>query len=84
MDKHPDVEPDYDRLAYVIEQAHERGIAVHAWIDAGPMSFNGEPGPVLVEHPEWAMMGPEGQQINWLNYTRPDVRSSSTTWYWNW
>ena len=74
MDKHPDVEPDYDPLAYVIEQAHERGIAVHAWIDAGPMSFNGEPGPVLVEHPEWAMMGPEGQQINWLNYTRPDVR----------
>lgn len=74
LDKHPKLEPGYDPLAYVIEQARERGIAVHTWLVAGPMSLDGEPGPVLVEHPEWAMIGPEGQQINWLNYTRPDVR----------
>jgi uncharacterized lipoprotein YddW (UPF0748 family) len=74
LDKHPSLDEGYDPLGYAIELAHERDIAVHTWLVAGPMSFAGEPGRVLVEHPEWAMVGPDGQQINWLNYTRPDVR----------
>jgi uncharacterized lipoprotein YddW (UPF0748 family) len=74
LQKHPSVAADYDPLAYVIEQAHQRGIAVHTWLVAGPVSFRGKPAPVFVEHPEWLMVGPDGRQTSWLNYTRPDVR----------
>lgn len=72
--KNPDLAPNYDPLAYVIEQAHQRGITVHAWLAVGRMDYRGGPGPTLTEHPDWAMIGPDGRQTFWLNYTRPDVR----------
>jgi uncharacterized lipoprotein YddW (UPF0748 family) len=74
LEKHPGVEPGYDPLAYVLDQAHRRGLAVHVWLVAGPVGYQNGPGPILAEHPEWAMVGPEGQQAFWLNYSRPDVR----------
>jgi uncharacterized lipoprotein YddW (UPF0748 family) len=74
LEKHPALAPDYDPLAYIIEQAHRRGIAVHTWLVAGPVGYRGGPGPILTEHPDWAMIGPDGRQGFWLNYTRPDVR----------
>lgn len=74
LEKQPDLAPDYDPLAYVIEQAHRRGIAVHTWLVAGPVGDHGEPGPILTQHPDWPMVGPDGWQSFWLNYTRQDVR----------
>ena len=74
LEKHPDLALDYDPLAYVVEQAHQRGIAVHTWLVAGPVGYRGGPGPILTQHPDWAMAGPDGRQSVWLNYTRPDVR----------
>lgn len=72
--KDPSLEPGYDPLAYVIEQAHKRGIAVHAWLAVGRMDYRGGPAPTLTEHPDWAMIGPDGRQTFWLNWTRPEVR----------
>jgi len=74
LEKHPDLEPNFDPLAYLIEGAHERGIEVHAWLVAGPFAYQDSPAPTLVEHPDWAMVGPDGRQTWWLNYTRPDVQ----------
>lgn len=73
LEKHPDVADGFDPLAHVIERAHRQGIAVHAWLVAGPVGYDG-PGPILSNHPEWAMIGPDGRTAHWLNYTRPDVR----------
>lgn len=74
LEKQPDLAPDYDPLAYIIEQAHRRGIAVHTWLVAGPVGDHGEQGPILAQHPDWAMIGPDGKRSFWLNYTRQDVR----------
>lgn len=74
LEKHPDLEPNFDPLAYLIEGAHERGIEVHAWLVAGPFVYRDNPAPTLIEHPDWAMVGPDGRQTWWLNYTRPDVQ----------
>jgi uncharacterized lipoprotein YddW (UPF0748 family) len=74
LEKHPELAPDYDPLAYLIEGAHKRGIEVHAWVVAGPFVYEDSPAPTLIEHPDWAMVGPDGRQTWWLNYTRPDVQ----------
>ena len=74
LEKHPDIEPDYDPLAYFLERAHQQGIAVHAWLVTGRVGYDNEPGPFFREHPEWMIMGADGQQTAWLNFTRPDVR----------
>ena len=74
LEKHPDLAPDYDPLAYVIKQARRRGIAVHAWFVTGPVDYYGEPSPILTQHPDWSMIGPDGRQSFWLNFARLDVR----------
>lgn len=74
LDKHPDVALVYDPLAYLVEQAHERGIQVHAWIIGGPLGYNDGPGSTFVEHPDWVMMSPDGREKYWLNYNRPEVQ----------
>ncbi len=75
LEKHPDLAPDHDPLAYVIEQAHQRDIEVHTWLVAGPVG-GGKWGasPILSQHPDWAMVSLDGEKNSWLNYNRPDVR----------
>ncbi len=67
------VEPGLDPLAYLVSQAHRRGLEVHAWFPMGRVS-RGEASPFLAEHPDWALVGPDGDTVAWLNFTRPDVR----------
>lgn len=45
-------DPGYDPLAYVIEEAHKRGMEVHAWFNVFQASstVSGTP---AAEHPEW-------------------------------
>jgi uncharacterized lipoprotein YddW (UPF0748 family) len=72
LEKSTDLAPNFDPLAYVVEQAHQRDIQVHAWLIAGPVG--GLEGPILSRHPDWAMFSVDGERANWLNYNRPDVR----------
>lgn len=65
------VTPGFDPLAYLVPEAHRRGIAVHAWFVAGLV---GDEARILAEHPDWALVGPDGKTAGWLNFTRPDVR----------
>jgi uncharacterized lipoprotein YddW (UPF0748 family) len=75
LEKHPDLAPSYDPLAYLIEQAHQRNIKVHTWLVAGPVgSGKWGPSPILSQHPDWAMVSLDGEKRSWLNYNRPDVR----------
>jgi len=45
-------DPGYDPLAYAIEQAHIRGMELHAWFNTFHTSSE-EPGTPATEHPEW-------------------------------
>lgn len=69
IEKHPDLAPNYDSLAYVLEEAHRRDIQVHAWFVVGPM-----PESVLWKHPDWALVAADNQQSHWYNFVRPEAR----------
>ena len=75
--KHIEVGVDFDPLAYLVSQAHVRNVEVHAWFVVGRISKE-EDSQILVEHPEWKLVGPDGNTTNWLNFTRPDVREFVT------
>lgn len=73
-------DPGYDPLQFAIEEAHKRGIEVHAWMN--PYRINASasdggdyyaPGHVYLEHPEWALEYPDGKKI--LNPGIPEVMS---------
>ena len=73
-------DPGYDPLQFAIDEAHKRGIEVHAWMNPYRLSASTSPGPtyfhsthVYKEHPEWAMEYPSGRLI--LNPGIPDVMS---------
>jgi uncharacterized lipoprotein YddW (UPF0748 family) len=67
------VTEEYDPLAYFLAGAAARGITVHAWVVVGSMvqEWDGEPGPILAEHPDWALLDGAGQPTQWLDYRQP-------------
>lgn len=68
------VEPaDFNPLAYLVEQAHQRRIKVHAWFVNGPVAYRGD-SDILTAHPDWGIVGPDGKTTPWLNFSRPDVQ----------
>ncbi|NDV78112.1 glycoside hydrolase family 10 protein [Dysgonomonas sp. 511] len=69
------VDPGYDPLAFWIEEAHKRGMELHAWfnpydITTDKRNFVPAPGSAPAVHPEWTMEYPNGQ------YTRIMFRPS--------
>ena len=50
-------QPQFDPLQTVIREAHARGLAVHAWVNAhliwGPQDPPGDPSHPVNAHPEW-------------------------------
>ncbi|MBU6245421.1 MAG: family 10 glycosylhydrolase [Actinomycetales bacterium] len=51
-------DPGYDPLAFAVEQAHQRNLAVHAWfnpyrVTMGPRMSKLAPGHPARQHPEW-------------------------------
>lgn len=67
------VKLDFDPLAYMVPEAHRRGIEVHAWFMVGKAGDE-ESSPILNNHPDWAQVSLDGEPIYWLNFNRPDVR----------
>src|SRR5581483_7253008 len=67
------VKADWDPLAYLVSEAHKRNIQVHAWFVNGPVDHDGVSA-IIAKHPEWALVGPDGQAQPWLNFARPEVR----------
>lgn len=73
------VDPGYDPLAFAIQEAHERGLEVHAWMctyrvysNATPPSTT--PAHVVNAHPEWVKNYTEGSTTTkWLDPGIPAV-----------
>jgi uncharacterized lipoprotein YddW (UPF0748 family) len=70
--KYDRVDPTFDPLAYLIEQAHRRRIKVHAWFVNGPVGYRGKSA-ILAAHPAWSLVGSDGKRSTWLNLARPEV-----------
>ncbi len=51
--------PGYDPLAYAIEEAHKRGLELHAWFNVFAASSTVEGAPAA-EHPEWICRDRDG------------------------
>ena len=73
-------DPGYDPLQFALEEAHKRGIELHAWLNPYRINASANDGGsyyddthVYVEHPEWAIAYADGKNI--LNPGKPEVMS---------
>ena len=69
-------DPGWDPLEFAIEEAHKRGMELHAWFNVAKVYNIGQPplsSPphILRSHPEWAQLY-EGDW--WVDMGRPEVR----------
>ena len=69
-------DPGWDPLEFAIEEAHKRGIELHAWFNVAKIYNSGQPplsSPrhILRNHPEWAQLY-DGDW--WVDMGRPEVR----------
>jgi len=78
------IDPEYagrDPLQEIIEEAHERGIAVIPWFEYGfASSFGSGGGPILEAFPQWAAKDRDGDLLTkngfeWMNPYHPGVRT---------
>ncbi|MCE5175890.1 MAG: family 10 glycosylhydrolase [Bacteroidales bacterium] len=74
-------DPGWDPLAYLVQEAHKRGIEVHAWLNPYRYSTSSQsqdtlPGSYLKAHPDWLMDYGEYNMI--LNPGMPEVRQRIT------
>ncbi|HHV55540.1 MAG TPA: family 10 glycosylhydrolase [Firmicutes bacterium] len=73
-----------DALATFLAAAHEEGLAVFPWVKLLFATANGELGPVLSQHPEWAAVASDGKipttpyNLVWFNPAHPGVREFLT------
>ncbi len=70
-------DPGWDPLDFAIEEAHKRGMELHAWFNVAKVYNSGQPplsSPrhILRSHPEWAQVY-DGEW--WLDMGRPEVRT---------
>jgi uncharacterized lipoprotein YddW (UPF0748 family) len=76
--------PGYDPLAVAVAAAHERGLALHAWVNLFP-GWRGDPEKadprqLIQARPDWFIVDEEGQPMAleanyyWLNPCLPEVR----------
>lgn len=68
-----------DPLQVLIEEAHKRGIEVHAWVWVFNENTHGKVGRLLQENPNWANKDKDGNIVTyhnstWLSPSRKDVR----------
>ena len=73
---HAVVSPGYDPLAYAIEEAHARGLELHAWVNPFRAAISASAklpaNHVAKEHPEWVRRF--GKQL-WLDPGEPAARA---------
>ena len=55
-------DPGYDPLEYAIEEAHKRGMELHAWFNVFQASST-DPGTPAGDHPEWVCRDQEGNPM---------------------
>jgi len=80
--------PGYDPLAFVVDEAHERNLEIHAWFnpyrasmpagtanspEAGADIGKLAPGHPLQQHPDWAVVYPVGAPTQTRLYYNPGI-----------
>ncbi|GAB2535615.1 glycoside hydrolase family 10 protein [Rufibacter soli] len=75
-------DPGYDPLAFAIEEAHARGLELHAWFNPYRVNTVNTPGTYHAQHvskakPEWLLTFANGKKI--LNPGLPEVRQYITS-----
>jgi len=68
------VNPGYDPLEFAIEEAHKRGLELHAWFNVFHTSstISGSP---AAEHPEWICRDQDGHVMNAYRSLSPGLKS---------
>ncbi len=66
--------PGFDPLAFVIEEAHKRGMEVHAWFNTFMISSNAA-GRVTAKHPNWICTNAEGSAMTKYFALSPGIDS---------
>ncbi len=60
------VDPSFDPLQYILEQAHPRNIKVHAWLNTYILWSSDDkptdPQHLLLQHPEWCTVDSDGKK----------------------
>ncbi|MBI5807275.1 MAG: family 10 glycosylhydrolase [Ignavibacteriales bacterium] len=77
-----DGDVSYDPLAFAIEQAHKRGLEIHAWLNMNLVFTGSEenifnnPNHICQRKPEWIVEDfRDGQKSYWLDVGLPEVRN---------
>jgi len=78
---------DYDPLQFAIEQAHKRGLEIHAWVNVFRCSddiesnFTLHPSHISQRKPEWIIEDlRDGHKNLWLDPGLPEVREYISDW----
>jgi uncharacterized lipoprotein YddW (UPF0748 family) len=66
--------PGFDPLAFVIEEAHKRGMEVHAWFNTFMISSNAE-GRITAKHPNWICTNQDGSAMSKYYALSPGIDS---------
>jgi uncharacterized lipoprotein YddW (UPF0748 family) len=74
-------EPSYDPLKFMIDEAHKRGLELHAWVNTARALGSSEPQilnydkHIINTIPEWlTKVDPNGKESYWYDPGRPEVR----------
>lgn len=67
-------DPGYDPLAYAIQEAHKRGLELHAWFNTFNISDT-SPGTPAAEHPEWICTNEDGQTMTSYRSASPGLQA---------
>lgn len=68
------VDPGYDPLAYAVEQAHLRGLEIHAWFNVFQTSST-YPGSVAEKHPDWICTNASGKHMTSKRSVSPGLKA---------
>jgi len=67
-------DPGYDPLEYAVQEAHQRGLELHAWFNAFQASSTYEGTPAY-EHPEWVCRDQDGIPMNEYRALSPGLEA---------
>jgi uncharacterized lipoprotein YddW (UPF0748 family) len=66
--------PGYDPLGYAVEEAHKRGLELHAWFNVFHVSSTVS-GTIASEHPEWICTNEDGQFMTSYRCSSPGIEA---------
>lgn len=67
-------DPGYDPLGYAVEEAHKRGMEIHAWFNVFHVSTS-HAGTIPVNHPEWICTNQDGDYMTSYKCASPGLES---------